>query len=74
MKCVIQRVLSSSVSVDGNIVGEIQKGFLILLGVAEGDTEADAEKLAKKISLMRVFEDSEGKMNLSVKDIEVSVR
>ena len=69
MKCVIQRVLSSSVSVDGNIVGEIQKGFLILLGVAEGDTEADAEKLAKKISLMRVFEDSEGKMNLSVKDI-----
>ena len=69
MKCVIQRVLSSSVSVDGNIVGEIQKGFLILLGVAEGDTEADAEKLAKKISLMRVFEDSEGKMNLSVQDI-----
>lgn len=70
MKCVIQRVLSSSVSVDGNIVGEIQKGFLILLGVAEGDTEADAEKLAKKISLMRVFEDSEGKMNLSVQDID----
>lgn len=69
MKCVIQRVLSSSVSVDGNIVGEIEKGFLILLGVAEGDTEADAEKLAKKISLMRVFEDSEGKMNLSVQDI-----
>ena len=70
MKCVIQRVLSSSVSVDGNIVGEIEKGFLILLGVAEGDTEADAEKLAKKISLMRVFEDSEGKMNLSVQDID----
>ena len=70
MKCVIQRVLSSSVSVDGRIVGEIEKGFLILLGVAEGDTEADAEKLAKKISLMRVFEDSEGKMNLSVQDID----
>lgn len=69
MKCVIQRVTSSSVSVDGRIVGEIQKGFLILLGVAEGDTDADAEKLAKKISLMRVFEDNEGKMNLSVKDI-----
>ena len=69
MKCVIQRVTSSSVSVDGRIVGEIQKGFLILLGVAEGDTDADAEKLAKKISLMRVFEDSEGKMNLSVQDI-----
>ena len=69
MKCVIQRVSFSSVSVDGRIVGEIQKGFLILLGVAEGDTEADAEKLAKKISLMRVFEDNEGKMNLSVKDI-----
>lgn len=69
MKCVIQRVSFSSVSVDGRIVGEIQKGFLILLGVAEGDTDADVEKLAKKISLMRVFEDSEGKMNLSVKDI-----
>ena len=69
MKCVIQRVSSSSVSVDGKVVGEIKKGFLILLGVAEGDTEADAEKLAKKISLMRVFEDSEGKMNLSVQDI-----
>ena len=69
MKCVIQRVSSSSVSVDGKIVGEIQKGFLILLGVAEGDIEADAEKLAKKISLMRVFEDNEGKMNLSVQDI-----
>ena len=69
MKCVIQRVLSSSVSVDGRVVGEIQKGFLILLGVAKGDTDADAEKLAKKISLMRVFEDSEGKMNLSVQDI-----
>ena len=69
MKCVIQRVSSSSVSVDGKVVGEIKNGFLILLGVAEGDTEADAEKLAKKISLMRVFEDSEGKMNLSVQDI-----
>ena len=69
MKCVIQRVTFSSVSVDGRVVGEIQKGFLILLGVAEGDTDADAEKLAKKISLMRVFEDSEGKMNLSVQDI-----
>lgn len=69
MKCVIQRVLSASVSVDGKTVGSIDKGFLLLLGVAEGDTDADADKLAKKIAAMRVFEDAEGKMNLSVKDV-----
>lgn len=69
MKCVIQRVLSASVSVGGKTVGSIDKGFLLLLGVAEGDTDADADKLAKKIAAMRVFEDAEGKMNLSVKDV-----
>lgn len=68
MRCVIQRVLSASVSVGGKTVGSIDKGFLLLLGVAEGDTDADADKLAKKIAAMRVFEDAEGKMNLSVKD------
>lgn len=70
MKCVIQRVLNASVTVDGETVGSIKKGFLLLLGVAEGDTEAQAEKLAKKISAMRIFEDSEGKMNLSVNDVD----
>lgn len=69
MKCVIQRVLSASVSVGGKTVGSIDKGFLLLLGVAQGDTDADADKLAKKIAAMRVFEDAEGKMNLSVKDV-----
>lgn len=69
MKCVIQRVLSASVSVGRNTVGSIEKGFLLLLGVARDDTEADAEKLAKKIAAMRVFEDGEGKMNLSVRDV-----
>lgn len=69
MKCVIQRVLSASVSVGGKTVGSIDKGFLLLLGVAEGDTDADADKLANKIAAMRVFEDAEGKMNLSVKDV-----
>lgn len=69
MRCVIQRVLSASVSVDGKTVGSIDKGFLLLLGVAEGDTDADADKLANKIAAMRVFEDAEGKMNLSVKDV-----
>lgn len=69
MKCVIQRVLSASVSVGGKTVGSIDKGFLLLLGVAEGDTDSDADKLAKKIAAMRVFEDAEGKMNLSVKDV-----
>lgn len=70
MKCVIQRVLGASVTVDGVTVGSIKKGFLLLLGIAEGDTEAQAEKLAKKISAMRIFEDSEGKMNLSVNDVD----
>ncbi len=70
MKCVIQRVLDASVTVDGETVGSIKKGFLLLLGIAEGDTEAQAEKLAKKISAMRIFEDSEGKMNLSVNDVD----
>ncbi len=70
MKCVVQRVLSAAVTVDGQTVGSVNKGFLLLLGVAEGDTDADAQKLAKKVSLMRVFEDSDGKMNLSIKDID----
>ncbi len=69
MRAVIQRVLNSSVSVDGIIVGEIGKGFNILLGVVEGDTKADAEMLAAKIAKMRIFEDENEKMNLSLTDI-----
>ncbi|MCR5484592.1 MAG: D-tyrosyl-tRNA(Tyr) deacylase [Clostridiales bacterium] len=69
MRALIQRVDRSSVSVDGKTVGEIQKGFNILLGVVEGDTEKEAELLASKISKMRIFEDENEKMNLSLLDI-----
>ncbi len=69
MKAVIQRVKNASVSVDGNVVGEIGRGYMILLGVAEGDTREDAELLAAKTAKLRVFEDENGKMNLSVNDI-----
>ena len=69
MKAVIQRVSRASVTVKSEIVGEISRGFLVLLGVAQGDTAAQAELLAAKIAKLRVFEDAEGKMNLSLLDI-----
>jgi D-tyrosyl-tRNA(Tyr) deacylase len=69
MKAVIQRVSHASVTVDGSITGEIDKGFMILLGVAQGDTEADCEKLADKISKLRIFADENDKTNLSINDI-----
>lgn len=69
MRAVIQRVLHSSVSVNGKTVGEIDQGLNILLGVVEGDTEAEADVLASKIAKIRIFEDENEKMNLSVTDI-----
>ena len=69
MRAVVQRVTSSKVSVGGKTVGEIGKGFNVLLGVAEGDTDEQASLLAGKIARLRVFEDENGKMNLSVNDI-----
>lgn len=68
MRAVVQRVTSSSVRVDGEIKGKIDNGFNILLGVMQGDTEKQAELLAGKIARLRVFEDPEGKMNLSICD------
>lgn len=70
MRAVVQRVTKSSVCVDGELKGSIQKGFNVLLGVMQGDTEAEARVLADKITKLRVFEDAEGKMNLSVTDID----
>lgn len=73
MKAVLQRVAHSSVTVDGELVSSIGNGFLILLGVEQTDTLADADVLSKKISGLRVFEDENGKMNLSLSDISGSV-
>lgn len=73
MKAVIQRVLSADVKVDGKTVGEINKGLLVLLGVMEGDTEKEAQLMASKIAKLRIFEDSDEKMNLSVLDAGGSI-
>ena len=73
MKAVIQRVKNAKVSVDGNVIGAIEKGFLVLLGVYENDTREDTEILAKKVSALRIFCDENDKMNLSILDINGSV-
>ncbi|MBO4547872.1 MAG: D-tyrosyl-tRNA(Tyr) deacylase [Abditibacteriota bacterium] len=73
MICVIQRVVSSSVTVEGRTVGSAGKGLNILLGVKKGDTEEMAEKLCEKICRMRIFEDAGGRMNLSLEDVGGSV-
>jgi len=69
LKAVIQRVKRGSVSIENKIVGSIEKGFVILLGISETDTEEDGKYLADKIANLRIFEDSQGKMNLSCLDI-----
>jgi len=68
MRACIQRVSRAQVTVAGEVCGRIGPGLLVLLGVAEGDTEADARQLAEKIAGLRVFEDQQGKMNLSLLD------
>ncbi len=69
MKAVIQRCSSASVIADGEPSGKAGKGFLILLGVLKGDEREDADLLAEKISKLRVFDDADGKLNLSIKDV-----
>ena len=73
MRLVLQRVLSASVTIDGNVHGAIENGFLALLGVRNGDTEAEMHALADKCAELRVFEDPNGKMNLSLADVHGSV-
>ncbi len=70
MKGLIQRVKKASVTIDGDLYSEINQGILVLLGVEKGDSEENAEKLADKISKLRIFEDENEKMNLSVQDIK----
>ena len=68
MRLVIQRVKEASVKAGGTIVGQIGQGILVLIGVAEEDTKQEAEYLADKVSQLRIFEDSQGKMNLSAEE------
>ena len=70
MKIVIQRVKRASVSVEEKVVGSIQKGFLVLIGVGQGDDEATADKYMKKLLGLRIFEDENGKTNCSLKDVD----
>ena len=69
MRAVVQRVTEAEVTVQGNSTGSIQKGLVVLLGVEDGDTKKDADYIADKVSGLRIFDDSEGVMNLSVSDI-----
>ncbi len=70
MRAVVQRVSEASVTVGGEKVSEISKGFMVLLGVESGDTEKDAQYIADKLANLRVFEDENDKLNLSIQDIE----
>ena len=69
MRAVIQRVKSASVTVEGKVVSEIRVGLLVFLGVAQEDTPADVDYMASKIANLRIFEDNEGRMNLSILDV-----
>ena len=73
MKAVVTRVSSASVEIDGAVTGKIERGFLVLLGIKNGDTQDDALKLATKICNLRVFADSEGKMNLDLESVGGSI-
>lgn len=73
MRFVIQRVKEASVRVEGNIIGQIKKGYLVLIGVSDSDTEAVADKMIKKMTGLRIFEDETGKTNLSLADVDGSL-
>ena len=69
MRCVIQRVTEASVTVEGEVIGQIGRGFMVLIGVSAEDTDKDLKYMAEKVPNLRIFEDEQGKMNLSLKDV-----
>lgn len=73
MRIVLQRCSRAEVRIDGTVAGAIGRGFMMLVGVTDGDTRAEADLLAKKVANMRVFEDAEGKMNLSLHEVDGAV-
>ncbi|MCM3215246.1 D-aminoacyl-tRNA deacylase [Niallia taxi] len=73
MRIVLQRVKEAKVEVEGKTVGQIQKGYMLLVGITHDDTQEDAAKLADKIAHLRIFEDADGKMNHSIQDVEGSI-
>ena len=73
MKFVIQRVSKASVSIDGNVVGAIDKGYMVLIGIGKEDTTKEADRLVDKMLKMRIFDDEEGKTNLSLADVNGSL-
>ena len=73
MRFVIQRVKKASVQVEEKVIGEINKGYLVLIGVSDSDTEQTADKMIRKMIGLRIFEDEDGKTNLSLKDVDGSL-
>ena len=73
MRAIIQRTKQSSVLVDGNVIGEIDNGFVVLIGITHGDTKADIDVFVRKLIQLRVFEDDEGKMNQSLLQVNGSI-
>ena len=73
MKVIVQRTQKASVVIDGQTVGQIEQGFLMLVGVTHEDTPADVAYIAKKVANLRVFSDEQGKMNLSIQDIDGAI-
>ena len=73
MRCVIQRVTEASVTVEGEVIGQIGRGFMVLIGVSAEDTEKDMKYMAEKVPNLRIFEDENGKMNLSLADVGGSI-
>ncbi|MEW9077426.1 D-aminoacyl-tRNA deacylase [Terrisporobacter glycolicus] len=73
MRAVVQKVSSSKVTVDEEVIGQINQGLMVLLGVTHDDTSKDVDYMVDKVTNLRIFEDTEGKMNLSLKDVEGEV-